>query len=503
MSSETDDGFMSEDGFMSKDKFFDEDYLRFMAPLSPDYVRENMSGQVSLDKFGELVTPILKWQEGKTKKEKEQMGQRYVFNDEIDFGEYVLGALIDSKGVGFKDWGLAADDWLDGVYSAIYQVLDDLVTEFGFFDLVSIYGRLNPEHRSKFDLTWSLGGFQAKFLFSWIPQFLQQTRDKRIQAASESGDVARITEIVALTDERLKSFVVSEQPDTRFDLQLAMNEIINPTAKMPSCFKELNDMIVGFRPSGLYVVGARPGVGKTVVGMQLAWQLSVKYATCFFSLEMSKTQLFTRVYSTALNIPLSRLENGQVTPKDKLNMQDLISSFDRKLVVSDLGGQTIAQFRAYLLKLKATYDFKVIVIDYLQLISATNSKSSKYEQVSGISVDLKNLAKELDIAIIALAQLNRRVDSGKADDRPVASDLRDSGQIEQDADVIVMLSREQNDDDKFRDDRINSDPQYAKLNGELMSYKSVMRLDVVKNRHGRTGMFKAKFDGDYSRIVEF
>ena len=101
-----------------------------------------------------------------------------------------------------------------------------------------------------------------------------------------------------------------------------------------------------------------------------------------------------------------------------------------------------------------------------------------------------------------MAQLNRRVDSGKADDRPVASDLRDSGQIEQDADVIMLLSREQNDDDKFRDDRINSDPQQRKLQGDLLGYKSLMVVDVVKNRHGRTGLFKAKFDGDYSRIVE-
>jgi replicative DNA helicase len=184
-------------------------------------------------------------------------------------------------------------------------------------------------------------------------------------------------------------------------------------------------------------------------------------------------------------------------------MQDFIVEYDRQLFVSDLGGQTVAQLRAYLLKLRETQDVRVAVVDYLQLISASNSRASKYEQISQISVDLKNLAKELDIAIIALAQLNRRVDSGKADDRPVASDLRDSGQIEQDADVIMLLSREQNDDDKFRDDRINSGDAQAKLNADMLGYKSVMLVDVVKNRHGRTGMFKARFDGDHSRIVEF
>lgn len=461
-------------------------------------------GEMNEEQYQAFIAPLLKWQEGKTKKEIEKMGQRFVPEDnQLDFAEYVLGALIDSKGVGFKDWALSRDDFLDGVFAEIYQVLDDLFVEFGSFDLISIRNRLKPEFVSKFEMVWSLGGCQAKMLFSWIPQFLQQVRDKRIQLASELKDVARITEIVAETEERLKAFVVAEQPDTKYDLQLTMNEILNPTAKMPSCFKRLNDLITGFRPSGVYVIGARPGVGKTVVGMQLAWDLSVKYATCFFSLEMAKAELFTRVYSTALNIPLSRLESGEVTVNDKKDMQEFISEFDRKLVVSDLGGQTIAQLRAYILKLKLSYDFKVIVIDYLQLITPVNTKGSIYEKVSSISIALKTLAKELGIAIIVLAQLNRRVDSGKADDRPVASDLRDSGQIEQDADVILLLSREQSDEDKLQDDRINADAGYRKLNGDRLGYKSVMLIDVVKNRHGRTGMFKAKFDGDYSRIVEF
>jgi len=422
---------------------------------------------------------------------------------ELDFGEYVLGALIDSEGRGWREWGLQADDWLDGRFSEIYSVCDSLVEEFGAFDLTSIRARLRPEFWGAFDMVWSLGGCQARFLFSWIPQFLKQTRDKRVQLASQAGDVEVIAEVIAKTEERLRRFVVSEKPDTAYDLQLAMNEIINPRLKLPSCFNRLNDLIVGFRAQGLYVVGARPGVGKTVVGMQLAWGLSESSGVVFFSLEMSKEQLLTRVYASQLEIPLSRLESGAVLPKDKSWMQQFIVEYKRQLFVSDLGGQTVAQLRAYLLKLRESHDIKVAVVDYLQLISASNSRASKYEQISQISVDLKNLAKELDIAIIALAQLNRRVDSGKADDRPVASDLRDSGQIEQDADVIMLLSREQNDQDKFRDDRINSDPQHAKLEGDMLGYKSVMLVDVVKNRHGRTGLFKARFDGDFSRIVEY
>jgi replicative DNA helicase len=141
---------------------------------------------------------------------------------------------------------------------------------------------------------------------------------------------------------------------------------------------------------------------------------------------------------------------------------------------------------------------KVVVVDYLQLITAANPRAPKYEQISQISVDLKNLAKELGVPIVALAQLNRRVDN-KPDDKPNASDLRDSGQIEQDADVIVMLSRKQADEDIARDNQIlaknHQDPT-------LFGQKSLITFDVVKNRHGATGLFDALFDGQYSRVKE-
>jgi replicative DNA helicase len=135
----------------------------------------------------------------------------------------------------------------------------------------------------------------------------------------------------------------------------------------------------------------------------------------------------------------------------------------------------------------------------LQLISASNPKASAYEKVSQISIDLKNMAKEFNVAVVALAQLNRRVDN-KPDDKPNASDLRDSGQIEQDADVIVMLSRKQSDLDVARDTAI------LKPNGHpdrlAFGQKSLLVMDVVKNRHGAVGSFDSVFDGAFSRVRE-
>jgi replicative DNA helicase len=139
-----------------------------------------------------------------------------------------------------------------------------------------------------------------------------------------------------------------------------------------------------------------------------------------------------------------------------------------------------------------------VFVDYLQLIQAANPKSPKYEQISQISMDLKNLAKEFGVPVIALAQLNRRID-GKPDERPTAGDLRDSGQIEQDADVIIMLSRKQSEEDILEDKEIA-----AGISQKLYAFgqKSLITLDVVKNRHGATGFFEAKFDGEFSRVRE-
>jgi replicative DNA helicase len=141
---------------------------------------------------------------------------------------------------------------------------------------------------------------------------------------------------------------------------------------------------------------------------------------------------------------------------------------------------------------------EVVVVDYLQLIQAANPKASAYEKVSQISIDLKNLAKEFNVAVVALAQLNRRVDN-KPDDKPNASDLRDSGQIEQDADVIVMLSRKQSELDVARDTAILTKGHVDKL---AFGSKSLITMDVVKNRHGATGSFDSEFDGAKSRLRE-
>jgi replicative DNA helicase len=213
---------------------------------------------------------------------------------------------------------------------------------------------------------------------------------------------------------------------------------------------------------------------------------------------MDKASLLNRVVAGELAIPLESIERGLLLPEWQGAIRDLIRTVENKLIISDRGGQTISQIRGYLNAVMQQRPVKAVFVDYLQLIQAANPKSPKYEQISQISMDLKNLAKEFGIPVIALAQLNRRID-GKPDERPTAGDLRDSGQIEQDADVIIMLSRKQSEADIIEDKNIASG-----LSQKLYAFgqKSLITLDVVKNRHGATGFFEAKFDGEFSRVRE-
>jgi len=296
----------------------------------------------------------------------------------------------------------------------------------------------------------------------------------------------------------LKVVQAVEIPHLAWDLQVMLNDVLSPKALIKTCFAGLNSLIVGLKQSRLYVFGARPGVGKTLVGLQLAWEIARTEDVLFFSLEMDKTDLLKRVVAGELDIDLGLLERGDLSKDQQTKVGEMIAKVDNRLLVADKGGQTVAQLRSYLVAVKAKRNVQVVVVDYLQLISASNPKASAYEKVSQISIDLKNLAKEFNVAVVALAQLNRRVDN-KPDDRPNASDLRDSGQIEQDADVIVMLSRKQSEHDVARDTAIINGMHPDRL---AFGAKSLLVMDVVKNRHGAVGSFDSVFDGSRSRIRE-
>jgi len=419
----------------------------------------------------------------------------------IDFEELVIGTILNSQGAVLDHVHLEANDFDAPWFAEAYTVIRELERANKVIDVFAVCAKLNPEARRRVASSLDFGVVPAHVSY-YVSRVVEASVDRQLSLLAlemqADGDVSARLDKVKNKLDQLKFVEAFELPDLRFDLTMMLKEIRNPRKTIPTCFKGLNNLIVGLKQQGLYVFGARPGVGKTVVGLQLAWEIARNEDVLFFSLEMDKSSLLNRVVAGELNITLDAIERSNISPTQVKAIDDLIMTNQNRLIISDKGGQTVAQIRGYILAVMSKRQVKVVVVDYLQLITAANPRAPKYEQISQISVDLKNLAKELGVPIIALAQLNRRVDN-KPDDKPNASDLRDSGQIEQDADVIVMLSRKQADEDIARDNQIlaknHQDPT-------LFGQKSLITFDVVKNRHGATGLFDALFDGQYSRVKE-
>jgi replicative DNA helicase len=323
--------------------------------------------------------------------------------------------------------------------------------------------------------------------------FLYQRSSERLlkRIAEElqlGGDVSERMEQAKQQFERVtrSQFVL---PDLRFDMQIALNDVLNPKRVMRTCYDKLDDVIVGLRGGRLYVLGARPGVGKTLVGMQVAWELSKSRGVVFGSWEMSKSELLKRVFSQELEIEMSKIEADNIGQGDKQRIQDLIIKADEQLFIADDPRMTIDAFRRFILNSKKSKNIDVVFVDYLQLIPVERSFDSVRNKVDYVTMELKRIAREFDVAVVALAQLNRGAEEDKA---PQAKDFKESGQIEQEADVVVLLHRKESQFDK--------DLNFEREANGLQKIKNLMVFDVAKNRHGAVGGFVMSVLGQYSRL---
>lgn len=257
---------------------------------------------------------------------------------------------------------------------------------------------------------------------------------------------------------------------------------------VPTGFYELDEILGGFQKSDLIIIAARPSMGKTAFALTLARNAAIdhKVPVGIFSLEMSTMQLVIRLLCAEGRLNAHLVRTGKLPHSEgaKLskNAHKLISA---PIFVDDSPSQTVLEIRAKARRLKAEKKVGLIIIDYLQLMQGPAKAESREREISHISRSLKALAKELNIPVIALAQLNRAVES-RSDKRPQLSDLRESGSIEQDADVVMFLNR----------------PEYYGIekdeNGE--SLEGVAEVIIGKQRNGPTGTVKLAFIKEYARF---
>ena len=258
-------------------------------------------------------------------------------------------------------------------------------------------------------------------------------------------------------------------------------------------FYELDEMTSGLQKSDLIILAARTPMGKTAFALNIAQNVALRAKTpvAIFSLEMSKDQLLQRMLCSEAEIDSQRVKTGNVQSKDWEKLASAMNSFAQApIYIDDTSGCTITDIRAKCRRLKMQEkDLGLILIDYLQLMESS-SREDRMQQISAISRGLKILAKELDVPVIALSQLSRAVES-RTDKRPMLSDLRESGSIEQDADIVMFIYR----DEYYRKAEDGEDEAVAKAQS-----KGESEIIIAKHRNGSVGTVKLLFQGNITKV---
>ncbi|EQF42701.1 replicative DNA helicase [Clostridioides difficile DA00210] len=248
-------------------------------------------------------------------------------------------------------------------------------------------------------------------------------------------------------------------------------------------FKDLNKKINGLQRTDLILIAARPAMGKTAFSLNLVQNAALKgdASVAVFSLEMSKEQLVQRMLSSQSSVELKKIKTGTLNDNDWPRIIDAMAVLsDAKIHIDDTPGIKISELRSKCRKLKIEKGLDLVLIDYLQLMEGEGNNESRQQEISKISRSLKILAKELNCPVVALSQLSRAPEQ-RADHRPMLSDLRESGAIEQDADIVMFL---------YRDEYYHADSESKNI-GEVI---------IAKNRHGETGSVELVWLGEVQRF---
>lgn len=253
---------------------------------------------------------------------------------------------------------------------------------------------------------------------------------------------------------------------------------------VPTGFYDLDYKTAGLQPSDLVLLAARPSMGKTALALNIAEYVAIKQniPTVVFSLEMSKDQLVKRIMSMHSRINSQSLRTGDLTDDEWVELVETSRIIgNSNLVIDDTAGISVSEVRSKCRKLKLENNLGLVIIDYLQLMSGTKHAESRQQEISEISRSLKALAREIDAPVVALSQLSRAVEQ-RPDKRPMLSDLRESGAIEQDADVVMFI---------YRDDYYNHDSEE----------KGISEIIIGKQRNGPTGTVKLAWQPEYTNFA--
>ncbi|MBM4159272.1 MAG: replicative DNA helicase [Ignavibacteria bacterium] len=277
--------------------------------------------------------------------------------------------------------------------------------------------------------------------------------------------------------------LISELVDRRKDR--------NPVVGIPTGFDKLDELTTGFQKSELIIIAARPSQGKTALALNIARNAAVDYdkTVGFFSLEMSFRELLFRLIAAEAQVDGHRLKTGRSSHKDWEEVLRTYPRLKKKIYIDDSSSLSILELRAKATRMKNEYGLDILIVDYLQLVKGMENPERRDLEVAYVSRGLKALAKELDIPVVACAQVGRSAEKGGRDKRPQLSDLRESGAIEQDADVVIFIHRPY------------FGIKYEQLSPEEKEKAQNAEIIIGKQRNGPVGEFELVFKREYARFV--
>ena len=386
----------------------------------------------------------------------------------IDLEEAVLGAmLIDEKGVNEIIELLSPEVFYKRSHQLIYESIERLFRESEPIDLLTVSADLKKNKNFEpaggdfylISLSQKVSSsahieFHSRIILQkYIQRKLITISNEIIQKSYNES-----TDVMDLLDEAESKLYDVAQGNIKTSTESAQNLVIRAKARIEEIakqeglsgvstgFEKLDKLTSGWQPSDLVIIAARPGMGKTALALSMARNISVqqKIPVAFFSLEMSSVQLITRLISSETGLSSDKLRTGKLADHEWQQLNIKVSDLESSpLFIDDSPSLTIFELRAKARRLASSHGIKLIIIDYLQLmnIGSSNKAGNREQEISTISRNLKALAKELDIPVIALSQLSRAVETRGGTKRPILSDLRESGAIEQDADIVSFLYR--------------------------------------------------------------
>ena len=317
---------------------------------------------------------------------------------------------------------------------------------------------------------------------------LTETVNQAYEGATESDEIIANAEkaLVDVSEHSNRSGFrkISEVLDVNFNTLEMRSQQTSDVTGLPTGFRDLDKITTGLHPDQLIILAARPAVGKTAFVLNIAQYAAFHedMATAIFSLEMSKEQLVNRLFSLESRVDAQLLRSGNLSDADWEKLIEGAGTIGKShLIIDDTPGISISELRSKCRKYKLEHDLKLVIIDYLQLMSGSGRSDSRQQEISDISRSLKQLARELNVPVIALSQLSRQVEQ-RPDHRPMLSDLRESGAIEQDADVVMFI---------YRDDYYNKDSEN----------KGIAEIIIAKQRNGPIGTVNLVWLPQYTKFA--